>query len=153
MDETKGSGCLGHSNWFICSLLSHFCSRNFPTFALSYWGGQFLLPQLFLWYFVIHCALISTISWLKLFPTEDMKQIPTTEWMEHAVFSLSPTSVTIYKDVLKRCNRTIENLVLIERRLSRASSTGICAKKWNQQRCLHFFQPHFRLYYFRFLND
>ena len=102
-----------------------------------------------------HCALISTISWLKLFPTKDMKQIPTTEWMEHAVFSLSPTSVIMYKDVFKRCNKTYRfpiSLRLIERRLSRASSRGICAKNWNQQRYLHSFQPHFRPCYFRFLN-
>ena len=27
-----GFQCLGHSNWTICSLLSPFCSENFPTF-------------------------------------------------------------------------------------------------------------------------
>ena len=35
MDETEGFGCLGHSNWANCSLLSHFCSQTFPTFSLS----------------------------------------------------------------------------------------------------------------------
>ena len=37
MDETQGFGCLGHSNWTICSMLSQFCSLNFPFFSLSYW--------------------------------------------------------------------------------------------------------------------
>ena len=32
---------LGHSNWTICSLISRFCSLNFPPFLLSYWGVQF----------------------------------------------------------------------------------------------------------------
>ena len=45
MEETKGSECLRHSNWLICSLLSHFCSRNFPTFALSYWGANSYYPR------------------------------------------------------------------------------------------------------------
>ena len=31
-DETEGFGCLGHSNWAICSLLSKFCSENFQLF-------------------------------------------------------------------------------------------------------------------------
>merc|ERR1712024_144441 len=33
LDETEGFGCLGHSNWTICSLLSHFCSDNCTTFS------------------------------------------------------------------------------------------------------------------------
>ena len=31
---------LRHSNWTICSPISHFCSRNFPTFLLSYWEAN-----------------------------------------------------------------------------------------------------------------
>ena len=38
VDETQGFLYLGHSNWTICSLLSWFCSLNFPPFLLSYWG-------------------------------------------------------------------------------------------------------------------
>ena len=43
MDDTEGFGCLGHSNWTICSLLSHICSPNFPTFSLSYWRRPILI--------------------------------------------------------------------------------------------------------------
>ena len=45
MDETEGFGCLGHSNWTICILLSHFCSPNFPTFSLSYWEANSYYPR------------------------------------------------------------------------------------------------------------
>ena len=45
LSETQGFECLGHSNWTICSLLSQFCSLNFPTSTSLYWGAQFLLPQ------------------------------------------------------------------------------------------------------------
>ena len=45
MDEPQGFLYLGHSNWTICSLLSWFCSLNFPTSSSSYWGAHFLLPQ------------------------------------------------------------------------------------------------------------
>ena len=31
LSETQGFECLGHSNWTICSLISQFCSLNFPT--------------------------------------------------------------------------------------------------------------------------
>ena len=43
LNETQGFLYLGHSNLTICSLLSWFCSINFPPFLLSYWGVQ--LPQ------------------------------------------------------------------------------------------------------------
>ena len=43
--DAEGCECLGCSNWVICSRLSPFCSEIFQTFSLSYWGGQFLLPQ------------------------------------------------------------------------------------------------------------
>ena len=45
MDKTKEFGCLGHSNWTIGSLLSHFCSNNFPTFSLSYWEANSYYPR------------------------------------------------------------------------------------------------------------
>ena len=37
--------CLGHPNWTICSLLSHFCIRKFSTFALSYWEANSYYPR------------------------------------------------------------------------------------------------------------
>ena len=37
--------CLGHSNWTICNLLSQFCSINFPTFSLLYWGPILITPE------------------------------------------------------------------------------------------------------------
>ena len=43
-NETGGFGCLGHSNWTICSPLSLFCFSNFPTFSLSYWGANSYYP-------------------------------------------------------------------------------------------------------------
>merc|ERR1711950_104175 len=45
MDEAEGFGCLGHSNWTICSLLSHFCSYKFKTFSLSYWEANSYYPR------------------------------------------------------------------------------------------------------------
>ena len=42
MNETQGLLYFGHSNWTICSLLSWFCSKTFPTFWALYWGLQFL---------------------------------------------------------------------------------------------------------------
>ena len=45
LDETEGFGCLGHSNWTICILLSYFCSNNFQTFSFSYWGAQSYCPR------------------------------------------------------------------------------------------------------------
>ena len=45
MDQTEGFGCLGHSNWAICSLLSHFCSHNFQTFSLSCWKANSYYPR------------------------------------------------------------------------------------------------------------
>ena len=44
-DETEAFGCLGHSSWTICILLSHFCSGNFPTFSLSYWEANSYYPR------------------------------------------------------------------------------------------------------------
>ena len=44
MDETEGFGCLRHSNWTICSLLSHF-SPNFSTFSLIYWEANSYYPR------------------------------------------------------------------------------------------------------------
>ena len=44
-NETVGFGCLGHSNWTICSPFSPFCSGNFPTFSLSYWGANSYYPR------------------------------------------------------------------------------------------------------------
>ena len=40
LSETQEFQCLGHSNWTICSLLSQFCSGNFPSFSLSYWEAN-----------------------------------------------------------------------------------------------------------------
>ena len=37
--------CLGHSNWTICSPLSLFCSPNFQTFQLLYWGDNSYYPR------------------------------------------------------------------------------------------------------------
>ena len=45
LDDTEGFQCLGHSNWTICSPLSPFCSENFPTFSLSYWGAHSYYPR------------------------------------------------------------------------------------------------------------
>ena len=45
LSVTQGFECLGHSNWTICSLLSQFCSLNFPTSTSLYWVAQLLLPQ------------------------------------------------------------------------------------------------------------
>ena len=44
-DETEGFGCLGHSNWTICSLLSHFCSHIFAPYSLSYWEASSYYPR------------------------------------------------------------------------------------------------------------
>ena len=45
MDLTKMFQYLGHFNWTNFSLLSPFCSPNFPTFFTFIMGVQFLLPQ------------------------------------------------------------------------------------------------------------
>merc|ERR1712214_148241 len=45
LDETEGFQCLGHSNWTICSPLSHFCFQNFPPFSLSYWEANSYYPR------------------------------------------------------------------------------------------------------------
>ena len=34
-----------HSKWTICSTFSPFWSRNFPPFALSYWGANSYYPR------------------------------------------------------------------------------------------------------------
>ena len=44
-DWTEGFGCLGHSNWTICSLLSQFYFPNFTTFSLSYWRPILITPE------------------------------------------------------------------------------------------------------------
>ena len=43
MDETQGFLYLGHSNWTICSLLSWFCFKIFPSSWSLYWRVQFLI--------------------------------------------------------------------------------------------------------------
>ena len=43
LNVTQGFLYLGHSNWTICSLLSRFCSINFPPSCPLYWGAQFLI--------------------------------------------------------------------------------------------------------------
>ena len=45
LDETGGLLCLGHSNWTICSLISHFCPKMFENFPLSYWGPILITPD------------------------------------------------------------------------------------------------------------
>ena len=45
LDETERFGCLGHSNWTICSPLSPFCLELFPTVQLSYWGAHSYYPR------------------------------------------------------------------------------------------------------------
>ena len=45
MNETGGFGCLGHSNWTICSPLGPFCSGKYQFFFTFILGGQFLLLQ------------------------------------------------------------------------------------------------------------
>ena len=45
LSETPDFWCMVLSNWTICSLLRQFYPPNFPTLLLSYWRGQFLLPQ------------------------------------------------------------------------------------------------------------
>ena len=36
---------LGHSNWTICILLSHFCSPHFPIFSLSCYEANSYYPR------------------------------------------------------------------------------------------------------------
>ena len=46
MSETQGFQYPGHSNWTICSLLSWFCPKMFPSICLSYWGVQlYITPE------------------------------------------------------------------------------------------------------------
>ena len=45
MDETEGFQCLGHSNWTICSPLSHFWFQIFTTLSLSYWEANSYSPR------------------------------------------------------------------------------------------------------------
>ena len=45
MDETEGFQCLGHSNWTICSPLSHFCSDNFQILSSLYWEAISYYPR------------------------------------------------------------------------------------------------------------
>ena len=44
-NETEGFRLLGHPNWTKCSPLSQFCSGNFATFSLSYWGANSYYPR------------------------------------------------------------------------------------------------------------
>ena len=45
MDEAEVIQCLGHSNWTICSRLSHFCSNNFPFISPLYWEANSYYPR------------------------------------------------------------------------------------------------------------
>ena len=45
LDETEGFGCLGHSNWTICSPLSPFCAKIFSSFSPSYWEANSYYPR------------------------------------------------------------------------------------------------------------
>ena len=45
LSEKQGFQCFWHSNWTICSLLSCFCPKQFPTFSLSYWGANSYYPR------------------------------------------------------------------------------------------------------------
>ena len=45
LDDTDVFQCLGHSNWTICSPLSHFCFQIFTTFTLSYWEAISYYPR------------------------------------------------------------------------------------------------------------
>ena len=44
-NEIEGFQLLGHPNWTKCSPLSQFCSGNFATFSLSYWGANSYYPR------------------------------------------------------------------------------------------------------------
>ena len=43
VDESPGFLYLRHSNWTICSLLSFFCSKKFPSSWSLYWELPFLI--------------------------------------------------------------------------------------------------------------
>ena len=45
LDETEGFGCLGHSNWTICSPLHLSHSQIIPSFSPSYWGAHSYYPR------------------------------------------------------------------------------------------------------------
>ena len=45
LDETEGFLCLGHSNWTICRLLSHFCCQTFTISSFSYWKANSYYPR------------------------------------------------------------------------------------------------------------
>ena len=45
LDETEGFGCLGHSNWTICSPLHLSHSEIIPSFPPSYWEANSYYPQ------------------------------------------------------------------------------------------------------------
>ena len=45
LNETEGFQYLGHSNWTICSPLSHFCFQIFPSFPPSYWEANSYYPR------------------------------------------------------------------------------------------------------------
>merc|ERR1711978_173272 len=44
-NETGGFQCLGHSNWIICSPLSHFCSNIFSLFHLHTGRPILITPE------------------------------------------------------------------------------------------------------------
>ena len=45
LDETEGFGCLGHSNWTICSPLHLSHSEIIPSFPPSYWEANSYYPR------------------------------------------------------------------------------------------------------------
>ena len=45
LSENQEIGCLGHSNWTICSLLSQFYFPNFTIFSLSCWEANSYYPR------------------------------------------------------------------------------------------------------------
>ena len=45
LDETEGFGCLGHSNWTICSPLHLSHSQIIPSFLPSYWEAISYYPR------------------------------------------------------------------------------------------------------------
>ena len=46
MDKTEGIPCLGHSNWTMCSPLSHFCSKIFTNFSFRQGSPFPIFPRL-----------------------------------------------------------------------------------------------------------
>ena len=68
-DETQGFLYLGHSNWTICSQLTWFCPKIFPSSWLLYWGSgaPFLItPESCKWEKGIHPKVDETRGFLYL---------------------------------------------------------------------------------------